>query len=337
MPAIVSALVLLAGACSGSGNGAPGPASTTAASSNDPVIGAAGDIACNSFPSEHNRRCKYNHVADLLQNVDKFLALGDLQYLHGSLEGFQTYYGKYFGKYKDITAPAPGNHETYTSNMKGYLKYFGLGLQSRYGLTSKWGFYSFNLGGWHIISLSSQLCKGSTWNPETGQGAQIVNNASVSRGCGPGTPEYEWLKHDLATHPNSQYPCTLAYWHHPRFIWSPWPPGPMIFALTPLWEELYNAHADVILNGHYHNYQRFAPQDPQGDADPNGITEFIVGTGGDTYENDMQGTPPPNLESSQATSFGILEMTLQPSSYDFRFVPAAGERPFSDSGHAECH
>src|SRR3954469_14691416 len=123
--------LLLAGAVACTGAAAettPSPGSSTAPSSgNDPVIAAVGDIACKSLPSEHNRRCRYNEVAKEIEQMKPaaFLALGDLQYLHGSYDDFKSYYDRYFGPLKSITRPVPGNHETYTLGMKGYLKYFG--------------------------------------------------------------------------------------------------------------------------------------------------------------------------------------------------------------------
>jgi hypothetical protein len=338
--ALASALVVIAAACSSGGND---PTATPSASSGAPttgVVAAVGDIACNSLPSEHKRRCDYDKVAQTIRRIgpDRFLALGDLQYLHGSFEGFRTYYDRYFGDLKDITSPVPGNHETYTRYMNGYLKYFGKRAEPQgWWYPNKGGFYSFDLGGWHFIALNSQICKGSTWSPTLGQGQSITNNVSLSRGCGPGTPMYQWLLRDLALHPQSRYPCTVAYWHHPLYVWSPWQPDLGLLTISTLWQALDEHGVDIVLNGHYHNYQRFSPQDSFGNSDPNGMAEFVVGTGGDTYEKDFTGDKPANIQAEQAHSFGVLKLTLHPSSYDFEFVPAPGEPSYQDSGSAQCN
>ena len=336
----IVSVVLLFGASCGGQSGTPKPgASPSASSGPDPVIAAVGDIACNTYPWVKAPRCAYDQVARLVKGmgVDRFLVLGDVQYAHGSLKAFRKYYDRYFGPLKSITSPAPGNHETYTKFMAGYLAYFG----KRAAPHGWWypehdGFYSFDLGGWHFISLNSQLCKGSTWSPQTGKRTPVVHSTAVNEGCGPGTPEYEWLAHDLALHPNGTYPCTVAYWHHPLYAWSPWKPDLGEATLQPMWELLDRGGVDVVLNGHYHNYQRWAPQDALGRPDPNGITEFIVGTGSDTYEDDFTRPRPANIRAAQGTSFGVLKMTLHPSSYDFQFVSAPGEQPYQDAGHATC-
>jgi acid phosphatase type 7 len=336
--AAAAAASLVAAACSHAG-GANDRAAEARVGATEAVVAAVGDIACNSLPSEHERRCRYDNVAEAIRSMhpDRFLALGDLQYLHGSLEGFKTYYDRYFHDLKKITSPVPGNHETYTRYMKGYFAYFGRRAQPKgWWYPNHGGFYSFDLGGWHFIALNSQLCKGSTWSPDEGQGVPVTRSASISRGCGPGTPEYQWLLRDLAMHPSSRYPCTIAYYHHPLYVWSPWKPDLGLLDTSALWQVLDEHGVDVVLNGHYHNYQRFAPQDAFGDADPNGMVEFVVGTGGDTFENDFTRARPPNIEANQAHSFGVLKMTLHPDSYDFAFVTAPGQRPYQDSGHADC-
>jgi acid phosphatase type 7 len=311
----------------------------------DPVIAAVGDIACNSLPSEHARHCRYDSVASILgqQHFDAFLALGDLQYLRGSYGDFVAYYDRFFGPYKDITYPVPGNHETYTPFMGGYVMYFGDRVHTPGSYITNAGFYSFDLGAWHIVALNSQLCLGSTWDPSTHtKGLPVVDDPFIAPGCGPGDSEYEWLKADLALHPSE---CTLVYYHHPVLVWNefypaPYWPGPFYYSMIPLWELLQENGVDVVLNGHYHNYQRFGPQDYQGNPDPNGPTEFIVGSGGDTYENfpnPAEIPPPPAYVTGTDSTFGMLELTLHPNGYDFEFVPAPGETPFADSGSGSCH
>jgi len=188
--ALVLCLLLLAVACSGASSprqGSPSPTATTSASAETvATIAAVGDIACNSLPSQHHRRCRYNKVAALIRRLapDRFLALGDLQYLHGSLDDFERYYDRYFGDLKSITAPAPGNHETYTKDMRGYLDYFGAIARPHgsWSYPNRGGYYSFDLGGWHVIALNSQACKGSTWSPTEGRGVPISSNAIHTNG-----------------------------------------------------------------------------------------------------------------------------------------------------------
>jgi 3',5'-cyclic AMP phosphodiesterase CpdA len=294
-----------------------------------PVIAAVVDIACKSLPSEHTRRCRYNRVAQAIHQMeaDAFLALGDLQYLHGAYEDFLAYYDRYFADLKDITYPVPGNHETYTLHAEGFYEYFGDRAHP------PGGWYSFDLGTWHLVALNSQLCKGSTWTPELGQRAPITTSPAIDKGCGPGTPEFEWLKKDLITHPAE---CTLAFMHHPLFGSEPYPEGVFLYQLQPLYELLDEQGVDVVLAGHEHNYQRFAPMDAFGRADPNGVRLFIVGTGGDTYGDLPDGENAANREAAQDRSFGVLRMVLGDGGYDFEFVTAPGERAFKDAGDADC-
>ncbi|MFL5736016.1 MAG: metallophosphoesterase family protein [Actinomycetota bacterium] len=337
-------LLLAAAACTGavaqttsSQSGSPSPSAAK-----EPVIAAVGDIACKSYPWEHNRRCRYNKVASEIRSMgpDRFLALGDLQYLHGGYADFVKYYDRYFGDLKSITKPVPGNHESYTHNMAGYFKYFGSIAQPKDGWSypNTGGYYSWDLGGWHFIALNSQACKGSTWNPGVGRGQTISSNPIHTNGCGPGSSMYSWLQQDLALHPNSKYPCTIAYYHHPLFAW--WIYGETIgmLGVQPMYQLLDRAGVDVILNGHFHNYERWNPQDAVGNPDPNAPAEFVVGTGGDTYENDFPSNKeqPANLAAYQAHSFGVLKMTLHPDGYDYEFVPAPSQRPYDDSGSASC-
>jgi 3',5'-cyclic AMP phosphodiesterase CpdA len=294
-----------------------------------PVIAAVGDIACKSLPSEHERRCRYNRVAEAIREIepDAFLALGDIQYLHGAYDDFLAYYDRYFADLKPITYPVPGNHETYTLYSEGYYEYFGDRAHP------PGGWYSFDLGTWHLVALNSQLCKGSTWTPDLGQRAPITTSPAIDKGCGPGTPEYEWLKKDLVTHPAA---CTLAYMHHPLFGTEPYPEGVFLFQLQPLYELLDDQGVDVVLAGHEHNYQRFAPMDAFGRPDPDGVRLFIVGTGGDTYGDLPGGEFAANREAAQDRSFGFLRMVLQDGEYDFEFVTAPGERSFTDAGSGDC-
>jgi hypothetical protein len=224
------------------------------------------------------------------------LTLGDLAYDSGTLTEFQNFYDPAWGSFKNITYPAPGNHEYYTSGASGYFGYYGSRAPAAY--------YSFDIGTWHLISLDSEIPVGL------------------------GSPQETWLQNDLAAHPNT---CTLAYWHKPR--WSSGSVGDNTTFVT-LWQDLYSAGADLVLNGHAHSYERFAPQDPNGNLDTqSGIREFVVGTGGESHH--PSGTTQPNSEIFNNTDFGVLKLTLHPSGYDYQFQPAGGT--FTDSGSGTCH
>ena len=301
-----------------------GQPSAGAAAARDPVIGAVGDIACKNPPGNNTQVCQYDDVAALAASLhlDRFLPLGDNQYEYGSYQDYLDNYDPYFGALNAIADPVPGNHEYGTAGAAGYFEYFG-SLAHGPG-----GYYSYDLGGWHVIALNSAICSPYYGAP-----------------CGPGTPEYEWLKADLAAHPNSAFPCTLAYWHHPLFDWEKYQNNHWIQSFDldrskPFWKLLYAAGADVVLTGHNHNYQRYAPQTPKGVYDPvSGIVQFIVGTGGRNTNNlGSSSTQPPTFVTGQAFAFGLLEMTLHPGSYDFEFVSAPGQPEYHDSGpNVPCH
>jgi 3',5'-cyclic AMP phosphodiesterase CpdA len=293
-----------------------------------PVIAAVGDIACKSLPSDHERRCRYNRVAEAIREMapDAFLALGDLQYLHGAYEDFIVYYDRYFAELKDITHPVPGNHETYTLYAEGYYRYFG-------DPHPPGGWYSFDLGSWHLVALNSQLCKGSTWTPELGQRAPITTSPAIDRGCGPGTPEYEWLKKDLVTLPAR---CTLAFMHHPLFGSKPYPEGVFLYQLQPLYELLDEQGVDVVLAGHEHNYQRFAPMDAFGRVDPDGLRCSSSEPAATRTATCPRGRSRRTARPLRIARFGVLRMVLGDREYSFEFVTAPDEREFTDAGGGEC-
>ena len=223
----------------------------------------------------------------------------------GNIWGRFAVHNPYWGQFKARTRPSPGNHEYETAGASGYFDYFGAAA----GDPDK-GYYSYDLGSWHLVALNS--------------------NCEEIR-CDPGSPQGRWLEEDLAA--NDEVACTLAYFHHPLFTSGEYRPG--IKRVEHLWEILYDAGVDVVLNGHDHNYQRFAPQDPQGRADPEaGIRQFVVGTGG----RGLYQIPHPiaNAEVYDDNTHGVLELTLHPKRYDWEFVPVEGET-FSDSGVALCH
>ncbi len=227
---------------------------------------------------------------------------GDNVYSSGTAAQFAECYDPTWGRHKARTKPAPGNHDYNTSGATGYYGYFG-DLAGPAGV----GYYSFDQGNWHIVSLNSEVSMSAGSTQET------------------------WLRVDLAA---TSKPCILAYWHKPRF--SSGTKHGSLAAAQPLWQALYDAHADIILGGHEHNYERFAAQTPTGGADPtNGIREFIVGTGGESHYND-EGTPLPNSEVFNGTTFGVLKLTLGAGTYTWEFVPVAGQS-FTDSGSGTCH
>jgi len=293
------------------------------------VIAAAGEIACPAppLPDANPDACQYDDTADLIHpgELAAVLALGDNQYDNGDYEDYLSYYDAEWGRAKSITKPVPGNHEYVApppATPDGYLRYFGESVAGPDGQ----GYYSFDLGAcpdrpcWHLIALNSQLCVGPGGCGPAPRGAEPSE----------GNEMYRWLKHDLATHPNKEYPCTLAYWHHPLFSFS------MGSGATPevksLWGLLYASHADVILNGHSHNYQRWKPQDPAQNADPGrGIRQFVVGTGGSTKYSLQLGTWPANLVAAQDSAFGVLKITLGRSSYAWMWVSAPGQPAYSDA------
>ena len=271
------------------------PTATPSAGS-DPILVGAGDIAsCSSSGDEATSK--------LLDSIaGTVITLGDNVYDSGTASEFTNCYGPSWGRHKSRTRPAPGNHDYRTSGASGYYNYFDAAA----GDASK-GYYSYELGAWHIVALNSNISMAA------------------------GSAQEQWLRSDLAAHPAK---CTLAYWHHPRF--SSGSAHGSSTAPQPLWQALYDANADVILAGHEHNYERFAPQDPGGRADTlRGIRQFVVGSGGKSHYG--FGTILATSEVRNADTNGVLKLTLHPTSYDFEFVPEAG-KTFTDKGtNVGCH
>jgi hypothetical protein len=292
---------------------------TAAEARADPVIAAAGDIACSSTSQYFNggagtaEKCRQRATSNLLigAGLSAVLSLGDAQYSSGSYSGFTKSFGPSWGRLGPIVFPSAGNHEYLTSAAKGYFDYFnGSGnFTGRAGDRDK-GYYSFDVGTWHLIALnSSDHCQ------------EVA--------CGKGSAQETWLRADLASHPAS---CTLAYWHHPRF--NSGHDGNASF-MDAMFQDLYDADADVVLGGHAHDYERFAPQDPNGKLDAaRGIRQFVVGTGGAFFTS--FGARIANSVVRNGTTYGVLMLTLHPTSYDWRFVPEAG-KSFTDSGTTSCH
>jgi concanavalin A-like lectin/glucanase superfamily protein/calcineurin-like phosphoesterase family protein len=283
----------------------------------DPVIAAAGDIACDPGDSGYNGgngtsgRCQQRATSNLIVNtgLTGIVTLGDEQYDEASLTKFQQVYAGTWGRANSLNHPGIGNHEYLTPAAAGYFDYFnGVGNQNGVAGPRDKGYYSFNLGTWHIVELNSNCSKVA---------------------CSSGSSQDQWLRADLAANPTK---CTLAFWHHPR--WSSGLAGSNSNMGT-LVTDLYRAGAEVILTGHDHLYERYAPQSPSAAAEPaTGLREFIVGTGGKSLVD--WSSIKPNSQVRNNTTFGVLRMTLHPSSYDWKFVPIAGQS-FTDSGSTSCH
>jgi hypothetical protein len=292
------------------------------ASAAAPVIAAAGDIACDpAGPTFHggngtSSSCRDRYTSDLIlsdPNITAVLPLGDNQYYCSGFAAFQASYDLSWGRFKAITYPAVGNHEYLTSGgtgcdatnggAAGYFNYFGAAA----GDPNK-GYYSYDIGSWHLIALNSQCVPAG--------------------GCESSSAQGRWLRADLAAHANQ---CLLAYWHIPLFSSG----GSANNNSRPFWDALHAAKADVVLTAHDHLYERFAPQTPTGAADPaNGIREFIVGTGGANHT--LLAALAANSEIINTDTFGIVELTLYPDHYTWQFVPDAGSS-FTDAGFQSCH
>ncbi|MGZ4331513.1 MAG: metallophosphoesterase family protein [Solirubrobacteraceae bacterium] len=272
------------------------------------TVVAVGDIACPA--GDTTNPCKQQQTATLAANQDPadVLVLGDTQYDHGAFSEYQGVgaYNATWGVLNPFVHPVPGNHEYDTSGASGYFQYFGAVANPPDG------YYSFNIGTWHIVALNSDCSDSGCQDSLAG--------ATSSR-------QVSWLQSDLAAHPAA---CTLAYWHHPLFSSGFMSDSP---GVGPLWTALYSAHADVVLNGHDHLYERYAQQDPSGAAAANGIREFVVGTGGENL--DPISTLEANLQSYDASDFGVLVLTLHAGSYDWAFKNTSGA--VIDSGSTACH
>ena len=300
---LVSTLLLVT-ACkkqpsvSTTGPGQVGAAKDPQANIRADVLVGAGDVAaCNEIDGAQA-------TAKLLESIPgTIFAAGDLADPDGTAEEFNNCYGPTWGRFKARTRPSPGNHEYHAGGASPYFQYFGAAA----GELGK-GWYSYDLSSWHIV---------------------VINSDCSDVGCGAGSEQEQWLRHDLAAHPAA---CTLAYWHHPLFT-SGHHGNDLV--LKPIWQDLYGAHADVVLNGHDHDYERFAPQDPDGRSDPvHGIREFVVGTGG-RHQRPFE-KPLVTSQVRNTGTFGVLKLALHPKGYDWQFIPVAGQT-FTDSGSGVCH
>jgi hypothetical protein len=282
-----------------------------------PVLAAAGDIACASSVATATR-CRQQATSDLLSRATAVLPLGDNQYEDGLLPDYVAHFEPTWGRFKSRTFPTSGNHEYQSAGAAGYFDYFnGPGNTTGVaGNRTEGGYYSFDIGTWHVISLNSNCSH--------------IPRGTAANGCAVGSPQEQWLRADLTAHPSQ---CVLAYWHHPRFSSGSDSHGDQP-RVAPFWDALYAAGAEVILSGHTHNYERFAKQTPSGTYNINGIREFVVGTGGASHYS--FGTPRANSLVRNADTFGILELTLYPSGWEWKFVPERG-KTFTDQGlGAQC-
>lgn len=280
-----------------------GCADSTSAGSGVPAwfIGA-GDIAlCGARPASESAAVGTSALIGTNSTAAVF-TLGDNAYADGSFDEYRDCYGPTWGAFRERTYPTPGNHEYQTPAADGYFTYFGAlaGPERR-------GYYSFDLGLWHIISLNSNIDAFS------------------------GSAQEQWLRADLAAHRGQR--CTMAYWHHPVFSSS------SVHGNDPkmadIWQTLQEFGADVVLSGHDHGYERFAPQAVDATPDArHGMREFVVGTGGATPY--PFGTPKPNSEVRIENTFGVIRFALRDGAYDWEFLSSSATGEW-DSGHALCN
>jgi acid phosphatase type 7 len=262
------------------------------------VIVAAGDIAeCGEDLDER--------TADVVDRIDgTVVVLGDNAYPSGTAGQFERCYDASWGRFKDRTRPVPGNHEYDTDGAAGYLAYFG-DAATPDGTT----WYAWDAGPWRVLALDSDC-------DDVG-------------GCDEASPQGRWLAAELAA---TDARCSIAVFHHPR--WSSGEHGPST-AVDPLWRQLHGGGVEVVLNGHDHDYERFAPQDPDGRRDDaNGIRQFVVGTGGGALR-DVRAAQP-NSELREDDTYGVLRLALDADGYTWDFVPIGGQT-FTDHGTGTCH
>ena len=275
----------------------PTQSAVTPSAGADAVLVGAGDIADCGLPDD-------GATADLIAGIPgTVFTAGDNAYPTGSAAQFRDCYDPTWGRFVDRTRPAPGNHDHLSSGLAGYLGYFGSSAAPN---GTSW--YSYDLGTWHIIVLDS--------------------SCDIVGGCGPDSEQGGWLAADLAA---SDTPCTLAVWHRPR--WSSGLHG-NDRTVAPFWQALYDAGADVVVNGHDHDYERFQPQDAAGNVDDAaGVREFVVGTGGAALRSFSSTAA--NSVVRVTGAHGVIRFDLRPNGYGWRFISTTGE--VSDTGEGTCH
>lgn len=258
----------------------------------------AGDIAGCGVPGAQR-------TAKLLDGITgTVFTLGDNAYYEGTDSDYAQCYDPFWGRHKARTRPVPGNHDYLTKGAAGYFNYYGFAA----GDPSK-GYYSYDLGAWHILSLNS--------------------NCGDIGGCDESSQQFAWVKKELASSVNKK--CVMALWHHPRFTTGP---HANATSMQAIWAWLFENNVDVVLTGHDHNYQRWARLDASGNADSvRGIRSFVVGTGGkDFYPAQRK----PGVEVLEDNTWGVLKLSLKADGYDWEFVPEAG-KTFTDKGSEKCH
>jgi Calcineurin-like phosphoesterase len=270
---------------------------------NTVILVGAGDIAgCKNIEGAEA-------TAKLIEQIPEaaVFAAGDVVYERGTAAEFRDCYDPTWGKFKDRTHPVLGNHEYGTAGAAPYFAYWG----EQAGPAGK-GYYSFDLGAWHIVALNT--------------------NCNAVGGCNEGSPQEVWLKEDLARRAQA---CIIAYGHHALFSSGVFKSHAVHTEVKPLWDDLYAAHADLFLAGHEHSYERFAPQNPEGQVDEkNGIRLIVVGTGGRSHE--ILGEVAANSELRNWDTYGVLKLMLSPTKYTWEFIPEPG-KTFRDSGSGVCH
>ncbi len=362
---MMTSTVFAAGHTSSTGQWPYGPETAS------PVLAAVGDIGCEPDTPENSGnptslKCGGSDIggfpaeyatADQIESMhpDLVALMGDEQYQVGKLSDFQSSFDETYGAFKFLQRPAPGNHEYYPytkhgdneagQDGAGYFAYYNgkdangdIRPEGQAGAYHK-GWYSYDLGTWHIVSLNAEC-----------------NSDAFGHSCDPATgvlgQETRWLAQDLAANHNR---CTLAYWHQPTFS-ATGDSGDGQYATfasneggaaDTWWKLLYNHGADVVLNGHEHVYARFRPQDPNGNVDDHrGITQFTVGTGGEDLDTLLTGKDLANahVATGEDTAYGALKLTLKPNGYGWNFTPVkdgSGSDPsalsYSDIGSARCH
>ena len=277
--------------------GAPRPLHSDVATAAAVTLVGAGNVAQCGAPGS-------TATAALLDSISgTVFTVGDAAYPDGSSAAYQDCYDPSWGSQKARTSPVPGNRDYgASSTADGYFAYFG----SAAGDPAK-GYYSYDVGAWHVVVLNSNY--------------HFVATAL-------GSPQEQWLRADLAAHPNK---CTLAYWHHPLISSR----LGVDETIRPLWQALYDGGVDVVLTAHDHSYERFAPVDALGNRDPvRGIRQFVVGTGGRSHQRAI--APAPNSEIRNQDTYGVLRLRLRPFGYYWNFLPEA-RHDFTDSGANACH
>jgi hypothetical protein len=284
---LAALLACLAAACSGTEGPRPSPFPPSGGTA---VLVGAGDIGvCGSAGTAA--------TAALLDGIDgTVFTAGDNAYFQGTEENFRRCYDPTWGRHKERTRPAPGNHDYESPGAAPYFEYFGANAGPP-GL----GYYEFQAGAWQIVSLNSNVPAGE------------------------GSPQYEWLRGTLT---GTRTACVAAIWHHPLVASGPNGSNPH---MRDIWRLLQQTAAELVIVGHEHQYERFAPLDFTGRPASDGLRQFVVGTGGaplSSFDRSLPGS------EARAATFGVLKLTLQPGSYSWEFISTTSG--ISDTGTGTC-